>query len=314
MCEPRMKILNCQADTRSQPWLDGLRAALPGADIYDWTPGAPLADYAVVWAPPQQMLDEQTQLKVLFNTGAGVDKLMALNIRPDVAVVRLEDAGMGVQMVEYVLYAVTRHFRELGAYEQAQAECHWAHRKPLRRSDFPIGVLGLGVLGQQVARGLANFEYAVNGWSRSPRDVQGVRCFHGEQGLRDFLAASRILVCLLPLTADTEGLLNRETLSQLQPGGYLINVARGAHVVDQDLLDLLTSGHMAGATLDVFHTEPLPSDHPFWRHPKVMVTPHTSARTLRDETIAQIAGKLQALAQGAAVSALGGVVDRQRGY
>jgi glyoxylate/hydroxypyruvate reductase A len=309
-----MKILNCQSDTKTEPWLQGLREALPGAEIYDWTPGAPLADYAVVWAPPQQMLDEQTRLKALFNTGAGVDKLMALQIPPDVAVVRLEDAGMGVQMVEYVLHAVTRHFRELGAYEQAQAEARWAYRKPLRRSAFPIGVLGLGVLGQQVAQGLAAFQYQVNGWSRTPREVEGVQCFHGDAGLQAFLAASRFLVCLLPLTPDTEGLLNRDKLSRLQPGGYLINVARGAHLVDQDLLDLLESGQMAGATLDVFHTEPLPADHPFWRHPKITVTPHTSARTLRDETIAQIAGKLQAVAGGADIASLGGVVNRQRGY
>ncbi len=310
----RLKILNCQADTEAQPWLDGLRAAFPEAEVYDWVPGAPLADYAVVWAPPQQMLNEQTQLKVIFNTGAGVDKLMALNIRPDVAVVRLEDAGMGVQMVEYVLYAVTRHFRELAAYEQAQAASRWVHRETLRRSDFPIGVLGLGVLGQQVARGLAAFEYPVHGWSRRQRQVEGIRCFHGDSGLREFLAASRILVCLLPLTPDTEGLLNRDTLSQLQPGAYLINVARGGHLVDQDLLDLLDTGHLAGAMLDVFHTEPLPQDHPFWRHPRIAVTPHTSARTLLDESIAQIAGKLRALTQGADVAALGGVVDRQRGY
>jgi glyoxylate/hydroxypyruvate reductase A len=309
-----MKILNCQSDTKTEPWLQGLRAALPGAEIVDWTPGAPLADYAVVWAPPQQMLDEQTQLKALFNTGAGVDKLMSLKIRPEVAVVRLEDAGMGVQMVEYVLYAVTRHFRELGAYEEAQSEARWSYRKPLRRASYPIGVLGLGVLGQQVAQGLAAFQYAVNGWSRTPRDVPGIRCFHGDQGLQAFLAASRFLVCLLPLTPETNGMLNRDTLSRLQPGGYLINVARGGHLVDQDLLDLLESGHLAGATLDVFHTEPLPAEHPFWRHPKISVTPHTSARTLRDETIAQIAGKLLALAAGAPVSTLGGVVDRQRGY
>ena len=309
-----MKIVNCQSDTKTEPWLQGLREALPDAEIYDWTPGAPLADFAVVWAPPQQMLDEQTRLKAVFNTGAGVDKLMALQLRPEVAVVRLEDAGMGVQMVEYVLHAVTRHFRELGAYEHAQAEARWAYRKPLRRAAFPIGVLGLGVLGQQVARGLAAFQYPVNGWSRTPRVVDGVQCFHGEQGLQDFLAASRFLVCLLPLTPDTEGLLNRDTMSRLQPGGYLINVARGGHLVDQDLLDLLESGQMAGATLDVFHTEPLPSDHPFWRHPKITVTPHTSARTLRDETIAQIAGKLQAVAAGAPIASLGGVVDRQRGY
>ena len=309
-----MNITICFAGLSPEPWVQGLQQAFPQASVSAWAPSAPPADHAIVWAPPQQFIDEQPGLQTLFNIGAGVDALLRLRLPPSLRLVRLDDAGMGVQMVEYVLYAVTRHFRELGAYEQAQTETRWAYRKPLRRSDFPIGVLGLGVLGQQVAQGLAAFQYTVNGWSRTPRTVDGVRCFHGAQGLNDFLAASRFLVCLLPLTPDTAGLLNQDTLSRLQPGGYLINVARGGHLVDQDLLDLLARGHLAGATLDVFHTEPLPSDHPFWRHPQITVTPHTSARTLRDETIAQIAGKLQALAGGADIASLGGVVHRQRGY
>ncbi len=136
-------------------------------------------------------------------------------------------------------------------------------------------------------------------------------CFSGADGFKDFLAASRVLVCLLPLTPDTRDILNRDNLTRLQAGGYIINVARGAHLVDDDLLALLDSGHLAGATLDVFRTEPLPAGHPFWTHPKITVTPHTSARTLRDESIAQIAGKIGALQRGEAVA---GVVDPQRGY
>jgi len=129
--------------------------------------------------------------------------------------------------------------------------------------------------------------------------------------MNDFLAASRILVCLVPLTPDTQDILNHETLSRLQPGGYVINVARGAHLVDDDLIALLDSSHLTGATLDVFRTEPLPAEHPFWRHPKITVTPHTSARTLREESIAQIAGKILAMQRGEPVA---GVVDVQRGY
>ncbi|MDO8456535.1 MAG: NAD(P)-dependent oxidoreductase, partial [Burkholderiaceae bacterium] len=139
----------------------------------------------------------------------------------------------------------------------------------------------------------------------------GVKCFSGQAGFNDFLAASRILVCLLPLTPDTEGIMCRETLARLQPGGYVINVARGSHLVDDDLIALLGSGHLAGATLDVFRTEPLPAAHPFWTHPNITVTPHTSARTLREESIAQIAGKIAALQRGASVA---GVVDPARGY
>ena len=155
------------------------------------------------------------------------------------------------------------------------------------------------------------FEFPVNGWSRSPKALDGVRGFSGREGFNDFLAASRVLVNLLPLTPDTQDILSRDTLSRLQPGGYVINVARGAHLVDEDLLALLDEGHLAGATLDVFRTEPLPAGHPFWTHPGMTVTPHTSARTLRDESIAQIAGKIRALEQGEPIA---GIVDPVRGY
>ena len=151
----------------------------------------------------------------------------------------------------------------------------------------------------------------MNGWSRSPKTIAGVRAFSGAAQFNEFLAASRVLVNLLPLTPDTQDILNRDNLARLQPGGYVINVARGAHLVDADLLALLDSGHLAGATLDVFRTEPLPAVHPFWSHPQITATPHTSARTLREESIAQIAGKIGALARGEPIA---GIVDPGRGY
>jgi glyoxylate/hydroxypyruvate reductase A len=236
---------------------------------------------------------------------------MKLRLPPGVPVVRLDDAGMSVQMAEYVCHAVIRHFREFDGYEADAAEGKWSYRKPRLRADFPVGVMGLGVLGERVGRALAQFEFPVMGWSRSARTLPGVRCFSGAAGFNDFLAASRVLVCLLPLTPDTDNIMRQGTLARLQPGGYVINVARGSHLVDDDLIALIDSGHLAGATLDVFRTEPLPAAHPFWMHPKITVTPHTSARTLRDESIAQIAGKIQALQRGAAVA---GVVDPVRGY
>ena len=306
-----MKITFCCTGTAPEPWLQGLAAALPGADISLWQPGAPQADCAVVWAPPQQFLDEQPGLQALFNIGAGVDALLQLRLPPSMPVVRLEDAGMAVQMAEYVCHAVIRHFREFDRCEAAMRQGEWGYRRPRQRSSFAVGVLGLGVLGQRVAQALAQFEFPLNGWSRSPRLLDGVRCYSGADGLNDFLAASRVLVNLLPLTPETENILNHSTLSRLQRGGCVINVARGAHLVDADLLALLDSGHLAGATLDVFRTEPLPAGHPFWQHPGITLTPHMSARTLRDETIAQIAGKVAALQRG---EALAGVVDRARGY
>lgn len=306
-----MRISFCCTDTKPEPWLAGLRAALPEARVEVWSAGAPPADYAVVWAPPQQFLDEQPQLKAMFNIGAGVDALMKLQLPPQTQVVRLDDAGMSVQMAEYVCHALIRHFREFDRYEADVRQGQWSYRKPRERADFPVGVMGLGVLGERVARAVAQFEFPVMGWSRSPKQLPGVRCFSGAAQLADFLGMSRVLVCLLPLTADTRDILRRETLSKVQPGGYVINVARGAHLVEEDLIALLDSGHLAGATLDVFRQEPLPAGHPFWQHPKITVTPHTSARTLRDESMAQIAGKIQAMQRGETVA---GIVDHVRGY
>ncbi len=306
-----MKITFCCTDTKAEPWLQGLAAALPGAEISVWQPGAPQADYAVVWAPPQQFMDEQPALKALFNIGAGVDALLKLRLPPKALVVRLDDAGMAVQMAEYVCHAVIRHFREFDGYEADTQAGRWGYRKPRLRSDYPIGVMGLGVLGERVAKALAQFEFPINGWSRSPKAIDGVRGFAGADQFNDFLAASRVLVNLLPLTPDTANVINKGTLARLQPGAYVINVARGAHLVDEDLLAAIDSGHVAGATLDVFRTEPLPAGHAFWTHPRITVTPHTSARTLRDESIAQIARKMVALAHGEMVA---GIVNPARGY
>jgi glyoxylate/hydroxypyruvate reductase A len=309
-----MRITFCCTDTNAQPWLEGLRAALPGAKVELWEHGAVPAEYAVVWAPPQQFFDDQPALKGVFNIGAGVDALMKLRLPAGVPVVRLEDAGMSVQMAEYVCHAVIRHFREFDAYEADVALGKWSYRKPRARADFPIGVMGLGVLGERVALAMKQFDFPVLGWSRSAKTIAGVQCFSGDDGFNNFLAETRVLICLLPLTPQTENIMRLENLKRLLPGAYVINVARGGHLVDDDLIALIDSGQLAGATLDVFRQEPLPKEHPFWTHPKINVTPHTSARTLRAESITQIAGKIHALHSGMAITNIPGVVDTNRGY
>jgi len=306
-----MKITFCCTDTPAEPWLQSLCAALPQARITHWQAGDPPADYAVVWAPPQQFFDQQTQLKGIFNIGAGVDALLKLRLPPQATLVRLDDAGMAVQMAEYVCHAVIRHYREFDRYASDIRAGQWLQHPPRQRADFAVGVMGLGVLGERVARALQTFEFPVNGWSRSVKTIPGVRGFAGTDQFHPFLAASQVLVNLLPLTPDTRDILNRENLARLPPGAYVINVARGAHLVEEDLLALLASGHLSGATLDVFRTEPLPAAHPFWQHPQITITPHTSARTLREVSIAQIAHKLLALQQGYSVA---GIVDPMRGY
>jgi len=306
-----MHITICCTNAKPEPWVQGVQALWPEAQVSAWVPGAPLADYAIVWAPPQAFIDEQTALKAVFNIGAGVDALLQLRLPPELTVVRLDDAGMSVQMAEFVTHAVIRHFRELDAYAQDVAGGTWSYRKPRTRSDWAVGLMGLGVLGERVAQALQVFEFPVRGWSRSPKALPGVQCFHGEAQFDAFLSGTRILVNLLPLTPQTDNILRLDTLSRLPAGSYVINVARGGHLVEEDLLTLLDSGHLAGATLDVCRTEPLPAGHPFWHHPRITLTPHTAARTLREESLAQIVGKMQALGRGEAVA---GVVDRARGY
>ncbi len=306
-----MNITVCFDKLDPAPWVKALQLALPEARVSAWSPGATQADLAIVWAPPQQFIDEQPALQALFNIGAGVDALLKLRLPAGLQVVRLDDAGMSVQMAEYVCHAVIRHFREFDAYDDNAKAGQWSYRKPRNRADFAVGVMGLGVLGERVAKALQVFEFPVNGYSRSPKQIDGVRCFAGQAQLGEFLQASRILVNLMPLTPETEDILCRATLSQLPRGGYLVNVARGRHLVDEDLIALLDEGHLGGATLDVFRTEPLPAGHPFWQHPKITVTPHTSARTLREESVAQMVGKIHALQRGEPIR---GVVDPQRGY
>jgi glyoxylate/hydroxypyruvate reductase A len=189
-----MNITFCCTDTKPEPWLEGLRAAFPQATVDLWAPGAPPADYAVVWAPPQAFLDEQPRLKALFNIGAGVDALLQLKLAPATRIVRLDDAGMSVQMAEYVCHAVIRHFREFDGYEADVALGKWSFRKPRRRADCPVGVLGLGVLGERVANALRVFEFPVHGWSRSAKTINGVVCHSGPEQLNSFLSECRVLV------------------------------------------------------------------------------------------------------------------------
>jgi glyoxylate/hydroxypyruvate reductase A len=309
-----MRILFYAQDGNAERWLESLQRALPRAKIREWQSGdTEPADYAIVWKPPAEMLHGRTGLKAVFNLGAGVDAIMELGeaLPQGVPIVRLDDAGMGVQMAEYVTYAVLRYFRRFDEYDVQARRGEWKFIKPRRKENFRIGLMGLGVLGTRVAQSLAHFEFPLSGWSQTPKEVPGVDCHVGAAGLDPFLRASNVLVCMLPLTADTAGILNRANLEKLPPNSYLINVGRGAHVVEADLLELVQIGHIAGATLDVFGHEPLPPAHPFWKEPEITITPHVAALTVREESMKQIADKIRALEQG---SLIRGIVDRLKGY
>ena len=308
-----MNILFYTPGTDGAAWIGSLQQALPGAQIDRWPAARGRdTDYAVVWKPPPELVAELERVKAVFNLGAGVDSMPDLSMLPSsVPLVRLDDAGMAEQMVEYVCHWVLRHYREFDAYADQQREARWQQRPRLSKSAFTIGILGTGVLGAAVAGALVGLGFPVRVWSRTRKAIPRVLSFAGVQELDAFLDATRVLVCLLPLTRDTGKLLDADRLSRLPQGAYLVNVARGALVVDTELIALIDNGHLSGATLDVFRDEPLPAGHPFWHHPRIVLTPHVSAVTLVEESVAQIAGKIRRLEAGLPIT---GIVDRERGY
>ena len=310
-----MRILLHRADGKTEPWIKDFTKYLPEAEVEIWHAGetSQPCDYAVVWSPPEAMLPELAHVKAIFNTGAGVDALLRFGdaIPRTVPIIRLGDAGMAVQMAEYVTHAVLRYFRRFDEYEAQARAGLWAPLPQHNRVDFAIGVLGMGVLGTRVLEALAPFGFPLRGWSRTEKTMPGVQCYHGAEGLDTFLRGSRVLVCMLPLTPDTGNLIDRTNMGKLPAGAYIINVARGAHIAEPDLLTLIKSGHIAAATLDVFRNEPLPAQHPFWQEPRITITPHISALTLRRESVQQIAEKIRQLEQGQPVT---DIVDRNQGY
>ena len=299
---------------RGGDWRRAMAAARPGLDSVLWPyQGDPAAiDYALVWRPPRGELAGYPNLKAIFSIGAGIDHLQSDPELPrHLPVARMLDPALSAGMSEFVVLAVLHHHRAMGEYARQQRERVWQALPQVLAARRRIGLLGLGALGRAAAARLLPFGFPVCGWSRGPRQVAGVTCHHGEAGLHAVLAESDILVCLLPLTAATAGILNAETFARMPRGAALVNVARGGHLVEDALIAALDSGHLCGATLDVFHSEPLPPEHPFWTHPKIVLTPHAAAATLPETAALAVA---ENIARCEAGEPLRGAVDWDRGY
>lgn len=270
--------------------------------------------YAVVWKPPLGMLAKLPNLKAIQSLGAGVDHFIDDPDLPDVPIARLYDPWMTRAMTDYVVFNTLRFQRDMDVYWRQQDEPRWQEHLSPGPEDCRVGILGAGVLGSDAACRLTGLGYPVAVWSRTEKRIDGVESFYGmvgERGLDAFLARCDVLVCLLPLTRETEGILDRSRLQRLPRGAALINSARGHHVVDEDLLALLDSGHLRGAALDVFRTEPLPADHPYWSHPRVFVTPHVAARTNPPTAVELVLENYRRVSRG---EDLLYPVDRVRGY
>lgn len=272
--------------------------------------------YAAVWKPDPGALAALPNLRVIFNLGAGVDALMADSSLPDVPLVRVAVADLTERMTEYVVLHALMHHRQELYLRASQREKRWAPKPQWAAGAISVGVMGLGTLGAHAADALRHIGFRVSGWSRSAKAIDGIPCFHGEPGLDPFLRQTDILVCLLPLTADTRHLLDRGVFSKLNrtsPLGapVLINAGRGGLQNEADILSCLDDGTLGGASLDVYATEPLPADSRFWTHDKVVLTPHNAADTDPDEISKYVAHQIERFESG---GALDNVVDRKRGY
>lgn len=305
--------IHLPAEKSIQNWCAMLGDLMPDWDFHPMNavPDPEAVEYCVVWRPQTGSMTGFPNLKAIVSIGAGIDHVLADRELPDVPIIRTVGTDLTQRMKEYVALHVLRHHRDMPALQAAQARSEWTPivvpPAPMRR----VGVMGLGNLGAAAAGLLATIGFDVVGWSRSPKEIDGVRTFAGTDGFGAFLEGTEILVNLLPLTDDTRGILNADTFNRLKRGASVINAARGPHLVDNDLLGALASGQIAAATLDVFHIEPLPADHPFWTHAQITVTPHVASLIDAPTGSRIIAKNLRAFHKDGTVADL---ADARRGY
>jgi glyoxylate/hydroxypyruvate reductase A len=309
-----MAVLYHSAFMPASLWRDALLVRRPSLDfrVYPDFGAAEEIDCLLAWRPPAGTFARLTHLQLIYCSGAGVDQLFAdPELPPDLPMTRIVDPAQSDEMAAYVMAVVLQQHRQLPLLTAQQRAGEWRFPPYRYVTDLRVGIMGLGALGTTAAKRLAACGFPVAGWSRREKQVDGIACFAGGDGLDAFLARTDMLVCLLPLTPETDGILNAALFARLPAGAYVVNAARGQHVVDADLIAALDGGHLAGATLDVFRTEPLPAEHPFWRHPGITITPHVASLAKPESVADQILDNLDRLRRGAPLLHL---VDRQAGY
>jgi glyoxylate/hydroxypyruvate reductase A len=308
-----MTLLYKADPVRGAAWAELLAHQMPELPFRIWPDiGDPRAvRFLAAWQPPADLNTQFPNLEVLFSTGAGTDQFDFSAIPATLPVVRMVESGIINGMVEYVTLAVLSIHRNWRTYLDQQGEKTWMVHRVHPASSRRVGVLGLGTLGRAVLDRLRSFGFSCAGWSRSPQQIYGVACHDGPDGLRDFLARTDILICLLPLTDSTRGILCKRLFDQLPRGATVINVGRGGHLVQDDLLQALDTGQLCGAMLDVCEPEPLPPDHPFWSHPHVQLTPHIASMTQPETAVEAVLDNIRRHQEGLPMI---GLVDRARGY
>ncbi|MDE2486579.1 MAG: glyoxylate/hydroxypyruvate reductase A [Alphaproteobacteria bacterium] len=308
-----MSLLYISDAPRAAAWARFFAEAAPDIAFRVWPETGDLADieYVVAWQAPSGLLASLPNLKVLFSSGAGVDHVDFSAVPSGVQVVRMVEPGIINGMVEYATLSVLALHRDLLDYLAFQASGAWRTIEVLPASARTVGVMGLGVLGQAVLERLGAFGFRLRGWNRSARRIEGVETFAGDETLHRFLAGCDILICLLPLTSQTRGILGRGLFHALPRGASVINVGRGGHLDQAALIEALDAGQLGRAILDVTDPEPLPADSPLWRHPRVTLTPHIASMTQPETAAPRLLENLRRHQRG---EPLRDVVDRQRGY
>lgn len=309
-----MTLLFHGLEQRGLVWREIVSARVPQMPFLRW--GHDEVDpltvrYIAAWNAPPEFIAQFPNLEILFSVGAGIDQLPLDALPPQVRVVRMVEQGIITGMAEYVAMACLALHRDLPFFISEQRAGRWSYRHTRLASESRIGIMGLGELGRASLEILRPMGFPLSGWSRSPRVIEGVSCFSGEAGFEAFLAQSDILVCLLPLTDETRGILCRETFAKMPVGGAVVNAGRGGHLIADDLIAALDAGQLRAAMLDVTSPEPLPESHAFYRHPAIFLTPHVAAETRHETAGNVLADNVERLLAG---EPLLGEVDRARGY
>lgn len=279
-----MSFVLKSTEERARLWKPMFARDLPDLPFHAWpeTGNAQDVRYLAAWQPPENLAEVFPNLEVLFSVGAGVDQLNLSSVPENVRIVRMMEPGLAEGMIEYVLWAVLSYHRDMFRYARQQAEHIWEGTPNISARHFRVGVMGMGALGSPVLEKLSELGYVCSGWSRKRHEVPGITSYAGAEELDAFLASTDILICLMPLTEETKGILNRQLFGKLPDGACLINCGRGGHLVQEDLLWALDTGKIKQAILDVTDPEPLPEQHPFWKHPLIFLTPHIASSSRVD--------------------------------
>ena len=308
-----MVILYNSMPKRGQHWQQRLKQDFPDVEFRLWPDHGDLNEVTgiVVWKVDTELLAQLPNLQVIFTVSAGIDQIPLDCIPESVQLIRMIDHDLEQQLTEYSCATALSIYRGFHLYREAQAQSSWKPHSVGPASEYRIGVMGLGQQGKAILRGLKPFGFALSGWARSQYSLEGVDCFAGNEHLPDFLNQLDILLCVLPLTEQTRDILNQTLFEQLPQGAALINIGRGEHLVEQDLINALNEQHVSYAVLDVTREEPLPKEHPFWLHPKIMLTPHAAGLTRPESGYQSFIKNLQSYLNGEKAI---GWVDRNKGY